>query len=57
MIVALEELIPDRRARPAEKSISPSRAQIYQAEWLRKQSDGTQSGEAKDQETHLFFPT
>jgi hypothetical protein len=51
MIVALEELIPDRRARSAEKSAPPSRPKMYQAEWLRKQSDGTQSDTVEDQES------
>ena len=50
MIVALEELIPDRRARSAEKSAPPSRAQMYQAEWLRKQNANTHSGPVDDQE-------
>jgi hypothetical protein len=43
MIVAIQNLIPDRRAVPAEKKSAPApvNAQIYQAEWLRKQKAAT----------------
>src|SRR5277367_3966825 len=39
MIVAIEGLIPDRRAGSAEKNPAPppNKAQIYQSKWLREQ--------------------
>ena len=43
MIVAIEGLIPDRRAVSSENKSAPPpvTAQIYQAEWLRKQRGKT----------------
>jgi hypothetical protein len=43
MIVAMENFIPDRRAVSAEKKSAPApvNAQIYRAEWLRKQQAAT----------------
>ena len=43
MIVAIEGLIPDRRAVPAQNKSTPPpvNAQIYQAAWLRKQPGET----------------
>jgi hypothetical protein len=43
MIVAIEGLIPDRRAGSAEKNPapSPSKAQIYQSKWFREQQGET----------------
>jgi hypothetical protein len=41
MIIAIEGLIPDRRAATAQKSAPPPiTAQIYQAEWLRNRQHG-----------------
>jgi len=41
MIIAIEGLIPDRRAAAAQKSAPPPiTAQIYQAEWLRNRQHG-----------------
>jgi hypothetical protein len=41
MIIAIEGLIPDRRAAAAQKSAPPPiTAQIYQAEWLRNRQSG-----------------
>jgi hypothetical protein len=43
MIIAMENFIPDRRAVSAQKKSAPApvNAQIYQAEWLRKQQATT----------------
>jgi hypothetical protein len=43
MIVAMQNYIPDRRAVSSEKKSAPApvNAQIYQAEWLRKQQAAT----------------
>ena len=43
MIVAIEGLIPDRRAVPAQNKTAPPpvNAQIYKAAWLRKQPGET----------------
>src|SRR6202453_809853 len=43
LIIAMENFIPDRRALSAEKksAAEPVNAQIYQAEWLRKQKAAT----------------
>jgi len=43
LIIAMENFIPDRRALSAEKKSAPEpvNAQIYQAEWLRKQKAAT----------------
>ncbi len=43
IIVAMQNLIPDRRAIAAEKksASAPVKAQIYQSEWLRKQKETT----------------
>ena len=38
MIVAIEGLVPDRRARSTEKPIPSAAAKMYQAAWLRKQN-------------------
>jgi hypothetical protein len=51
MIVAIEGLIPDRRLSPSatQPAASPVEAQIYQAEWLRKQQHqaaGEEPGDA-----------
>jgi len=51
MIVAIEGLIPDRRAGSAEKP-PPTKAQIYEAEWHREQREkaaGLQPNPALDQ--------
>jgi hypothetical protein len=47
MIVAIEGLIPDRRAGSAEKNPAPlpTKAYIYQAEWLREQLAKTNSSQ------------
>ena len=39
MIIAIEGLIPDRRSSPSgtQPAAPPIKAQIYEAEWLRKQ--------------------
>src|SRR5271156_6498304 len=55
MIVAIEGLIPDRRAGSAEKNPAPppTKWQIYESEWLREQqekSNGPQPNPAFDQE-------
>ena len=55
MIVAIEGLIPDRRAGSAEKSPAPAptKANIYQSEWLREQrakDAGLQPNPAHNQE-------
>jgi hypothetical protein len=55
MIVAIEGLIPDRRAGSAEKNSAPptTKANIYQSEWLREQqakAAGAQSNPALDRE-------
>jgi hypothetical protein len=43
MIVAIEGLIPDRRAGSAEKQPAPppAKPQIYESEWLREQRENT----------------
>ena len=43
LIIAMENFIPDRRALSAEKKSAPEpvNAQIYEAEWLRKQKAAT----------------
>jgi hypothetical protein len=51
MIVAIEGLIPDRRLSPSgtQPAASPVEAQIYEAEWLRKQQHqaaGEEPGDA-----------
>jgi hypothetical protein len=47
MIVAIEGLIPDRRAASAQKTVAPSTPhRIYQAEWLRKRNAHPPSGPA-----------
>jgi hypothetical protein len=51
MIVALEGLLPDRRARSAEKAVpQTTSAQMYQAEWLRKRNTDPDSGIQEDQQ-------
>jgi hypothetical protein len=54
MIVAIEGLIPDRRAGAAEKNPAhpPRKVNIYQSEWLREQRAETagQPNPAQDQE-------
>jgi len=49
MIVAIEGLIPDRRAGSAEKNPAPppNKAQIYQSEWLREQLAKTNGSQPK----------
>jgi hypothetical protein len=44
MIVAIEGIIPDRRARSAEKSIPSASPRMYEAEWLRKQNTDPETG-------------
>src|SRR5271163_1179768 len=51
MIVAIEGLIPDRRSSPSatQPAAPPIKAQIYEAEWLRKQQHqaaGQEPGDA-----------
>jgi hypothetical protein len=49
MIVAIEELIPDRRSAPAQKSSAPvASANIYKAAWLRQQDTGASPGSAPE---------
>jgi hypothetical protein len=55
MIVAIEGLIPDRRAGSAEKNPAPQppKAQIYESEWLREQrakTAGSQPNPVPDKE-------
>ena len=47
MIIAIEGLIPDRRAASAQKAVLPPvSAKIYEAEWLRKQNTTPQAAAA-----------
>ena len=55
MIVAIEGLIPDRRAGAAERNPTapPTKPQIYQSEWLRRQKEkdaDSQPNTAHDEE-------
>jgi hypothetical protein len=51
MIVAIEGLIPDRKAAAAQKSIIPAvPAKIYQSEWLRKQNAAAQSSRGTEED-------
>jgi hypothetical protein len=55
MIVAIEGLIPDRRAGSAEKQPAPppAKPQIYESEWLREQREnntGSQTNPALNQD-------
>jgi hypothetical protein len=46
MIVAIEGLIPDRRSSPpkTQPTAPPVQAEIYTAEWLRKQQQDEEAG-------------
>ena len=57
MIVAMQNLIPDRRAISAEKNSAPApvNAQIYQSEWLRKQKAATHAS-TNDQQANPAPP-
>jgi hypothetical protein len=48
MIVAIEGLIPDRRSSGTQPAAPPIQAQIYTAEWLRKQQHQAACGEPGD---------
>jgi hypothetical protein len=53
MIVAIEGMIPDRRATPSPTQPPPVEANIYTAKWLRKQ----QNLPVDDEPTDLIAPT
>ena len=50
MIIAIEGLIPDRRSSPSvtQPAAPPIKAQIYQAEWLRKQQHQAETSQPGD---------
>jgi hypothetical protein len=53
MIVAIEGMIPDRRATPSPTQPPPVKADIYTAKWLREQ----QNLPVDDEPTDLIAPT
>jgi hypothetical protein len=57
MIVAIEGLIPDRRAASNQPAPPPVTADIYQAEWLRAQQTGENNGESVDAASQEAEPT
>ncbi len=58
MIIAIEGLIPDRRAASPEKKPAPPpvTAQIYQSAWLRKQQEQTTDPQPNPVEENLENP-
>jgi hypothetical protein len=58
LIIAMENFIPDRRALSAEKKSAPEpvNAQIYEAEWLRKQKAAAHATTNDPQPTTTLDP-